>query len=142
MKPVTAAGGIVYRHTEDRDVEVVLIYRRGVWDLPKGKLEEGETIKECARREVAEEIGLESLPEIEEGLSSTYHVYERDGIDYGKTTHWFLMKIEDDSVFSPQSSEDIELVEWTPLQEAQQKAGYENLKKVLIEFKAMYLKMY
>ncbi len=144
MVSVTAAGGVVYRQPDDRDTEVLLIFRRGVWDLPKGKMENGESIKECARREVAEEVGLENLPKIVESLSSTNHEYEREGIKYAKTTHWFMMNIDGspEPELSPQDTEGIELVEWTPLTEARQKVGYENLKQVLNEFKVVYLKMF
>lgn len=142
MESVTAAGGVVYRQPANREVEVLLIFRRGVWDLPKGKLEGRESIKDCARREVAEEVGLGRLPEITESLSSTYHEYQREGIDYAKTTHWFMMNIEGSPELTPQHAEGIELVEWTPITEAQQKVGYENLKQVLNEFGAVYLKMF
>lgn len=142
MESVTAAGGVVFRQPDDRDVEVLLIFRRGVWDLPKGKIEDGESVKDCARREVAEEVGLDELPEIVDGLSSTYHEYQREGVDYAKTTHWFMMSVEDTPELSPQNDEGIELVEWTPLTEAQQKVGYKNIKQVLNEFKSVYLKMF
>lgn len=141
MESVTAAGGVVYRQPDNRDVEILLIFRRGVWDLPKGKIEDEESIKDCARREVAEEVGLENLPKIVESLSSSYHEYQREGIKYAKTTYWFMMSIDGGSELSPQKDEGIELVEWTPLTEAQQKVGFENLKQVLNEFKTIYLKM-
>jgi 8-oxo-dGTP pyrophosphatase MutT (NUDIX family) len=51
---IKAGGGIVVNEQN----EVLLIYRRGKWDLPKGKLDDGETIEECALREVKEETGL------------------------------------------------------------------------------------
>ncbi len=57
FKPVTAAGGLV----ENEKGEVLLIFRRGKWDLPKGKLDPGETIEQCAVREVEEETGLKNI---------------------------------------------------------------------------------
>lgn len=137
-EPVTAAGGVVYRQRGD-DVEVLLIFRRGVWDLPKGKLEEGETIRECAAREVAEEVGIHSLPEITHSLEDTYHEYDQDGIYYGKTTHWFAMKLSAEPAegFNPQSGEGIEEVQWVALQEAKSSVGYQNLVDVLTSFEQL-----
>jgi ADP-ribose pyrophosphatase YjhB (NUDIX family) len=53
QKIVMAAGGLV----ENEHGEILLIYRKKHWDLPKGKLDAGETLEECAVREVEEETG-------------------------------------------------------------------------------------
>ena len=56
---IRAAGGLLIRSGKEFDAtEMLLIFRNSVWDLPKGKLEEGESVPECAVREVSEEIGL------------------------------------------------------------------------------------
>lgn len=133
MIAVTAAGGVIYREGE-KGPDVLLIYRNGVWDLPKGKLEKGESVEECARREVAEEVGI-PLPQIEKELVQTVHTYTRNGNKYEKTTHWFKMKTGVRQDFTPQTKEGIERVEWLPLERAKQKVGYINLKKVLSAFK-------
>jgi 8-oxo-dGTP pyrophosphatase MutT (NUDIX family) len=130
---LTAAGGVLYKQKKDK-FEVLLIYRSGVWDLPKGKLEEGESIEDCARREVAEEVGI-SLPEIEARLTETYHEYRRDGKKYGKTTHWYKMSTDVQNSFTPEEQEGIEAVEWVDFDNALQRVGYENLEKVLTAFK-------
>lgn len=134
MRKITAAGGVLYK-TEGRnsDPDVLLIYRRGVWDLPKGKMEEGESVEECAIREVQEEVGCQR-PVIKQKLGLTFHEYEEDSIPVGKTTHWFSMRTSTRNDFEPQTSEDIEKVEWVPLQEALEKVGYQNLKEVLHSF--------
>ena len=139
IEPVTAAGGVVYSEREDGSFDVVLIYRRGVWDLPKGKLEENESVRECAAREVAEEIGLAELPEITGQLSDTYHEYKESDTRYGKTTHWFAMILNSDtgSGFDPQQEEDIEKVEWKQLTDAKQLVGYDNLREVLNSFEEL-----
>src|SRR5215831_16424428 len=54
---IKAAGGLVLNDHE----EVLLIYRRNMWDLPKGKLDEGEKLRAAALREVQEETGLKNL---------------------------------------------------------------------------------
>jgi len=140
-KPVTAAGGVVYKN-ETNHPKVLLIFRRGVWDLPKGKLEDGETIRECAVREVAEEVGIEKHPEITHTLDDTYHEYDQGGVHYGKTTHWFAMRLTTDPVsgFKPQKQEGIEEVEWVSLQEAKTRVGYENLFDVLTSFERLHQK--
>ncbi len=142
MKAVTAAGGVLFRDLEDYSTpQVGVIFRRGVWDLPKGKQEEGESVAECAVREVAEELGLSSHPEILGQLSDTYHEYERAGIQYGKTTHWFVMTMTNDSTekrFRPQSEEGIDKAEWIDLDEAISRVGYQNLVEVLTSFSNWY----
>lgn len=140
VEPVTAAGGVVFKKKDSIDPSVLLIFRRGVWDLPKGKLEEGETIKECAVREVAEEVGVSVLPEIVFPLPETYHEYEQGGIHYGKTTHWFGMQFLSGAelTFDPQTEEDIEKVSWITLKKAKTLVGYENLSEVLKTFEQNY----
>lgn len=135
MKEVTAAGGVLFREREHiSDVEVLLIYRRDVWDLPKGKLEKGESIKECARREVAEEVGC-ALPKVHTKLINTYHEYIEDHSRIGKTTHWFAMSLLDDKEeLEPEKREGIEKLQWVTVAEGSQKVGYENLVDVLKDF--------
>ncbi|NIT60885.1 MAG: NUDIX domain-containing protein [Aliifodinibius sp.] len=142
VEPVTAAGGVVFKSENNIHPSVLLIFRRGVWDLPKGKLEEGETIKECSVREVAEEVGVSVLPEIVFQLPETYHEYQQGGIHYGKTTHWFGMQFPDDSdlTLTPQTEEDIQKVSWISLRKAQTLVGYENLVEVLKAFENQYRK--
>lgn len=134
IEPITAAGGVLYQY-ENGTPLVLLIYRRGVWDIPKGKLEEDESIEECARREVAEEVGI-ALPEITAELTNTYHEYQENGRTMGKTTHWFAMKTPVRKVerFSPELEEQIQKVQWFPLEEAREKVGFDNLRTVLNSF--------
>lgn len=141
VKTLTAAGGIVYNTKgSSYEPEVLLIYRRGVWDLPKGKLEPGESIRECAVREVAEEIGIADLPTISEELTRTYHEYEQNGQEYGKTTHWYAMQLGNvgSVTFHPQTEEDIEQVQWCTLSKAKTLVGYDNLVDVLDSFADWY----
>lgn len=132
---IEAGGGVVYRETGKDGSEVVLIKRRGLWDLPKGKKEGNETVKECAVREVSEEIGI-SIPMISYFLTKTYHEYRENGKLIGKITHWYLMEPDDpETEFTPQKEEQIEEVRWVPLKIAAGLVGYSNLKKVLKELK-------
>jgi len=134
IEHIAAAGGVVYRK-QDNHIEVLVIFRRGVWDLPKGKLEDDESISQCAQREVAEEVGLDELPTIITDLPDTYHEYQQGGTSFGKTTHWFAMQLQEPvEVFTPQVEEDIQKVRWMPLKEAFEHVGYENLVEVLEAF--------
>ena len=104
--PIIAGGGLVYTI----DNEVLFIYRRGKWDLPKGKLDEGETIEECAVREVMEETGLADV-DIIRPLLITYHIYSEKGQIIFKTTHWFEM-FSQHKILSPQREEGITKAIW------------------------------
>lgn len=133
ITPVTAAGGVLFRRVNG-EPSVLLIFRRGVWDLPKGKVEGEESIRECAQREVAEEVGC-PLPEVASKLIKTYHEYDEEDKYIGKTTHWYAMQTDIIEGFVPEEREGITKVAWTPLTEATQKVGYENLRSVLGSFK-------
>lgn len=125
-KPVTAAGGYVVRLGEGGP-EVLLIHRRGAWDLPKGKLDAGETVEACALREVREEVGVRTL-RIVRPLGTTVHGYPEKGRYRVKTTHWFLMTTPEEA-FTPQAEEDIVEVAWTPWAAAAERLGFESLRR-------------
>lgn len=107
FKIIVAGGGWVLNNTG----EVLFILRHGKWDLPKGKLDEGETIEACAIREVEEETGVSGLS-ILQPLMITYHVYEHKGQEILKESHWFLMKTVANNLPEPQLEEGITTVEW------------------------------
>jgi 8-oxo-dGTP pyrophosphatase MutT (NUDIX family) len=137
IKLVAAAGGIVWRYGEDlSEPEVLMIFRNGYWDLPKGKLEKNETIEMCAVREVSEEVGS-SIPTIINKIGTSYHEYDEKGKKKtrGKTTHWYSMIFTKQEELLPEKEEGIEDVKWVPLSEAIEKAGFENLKEVLRSFR-------
>ncbi len=124
--PVVAAGGYVARPGAGQP-EVLLIFRRGVWDLPKGKRDEGETLAACALREVREELGIEAL-RLLRPLGTTTHDYVLQDRYCVKTTHWFLMQTTE-THFKPEAREGIEAVAWTPWREAVRRVGYDSLRR-------------
>ncbi len=115
---IIAAGGVV---TNDEG-KVLLIFRRGKWDLPKGKVEDNEPIELCAEREVKEETGLKELL-LRKPLVITYHTYTEKGKSILKETHWFLLDASPDQEFEPQTEEDILKVEWV---EKERLGAYKN----------------
>ena len=125
-KAVTAGGGYVVRpgHGEP---DVLLIFRRGVWDLPKGKQDDGESVEACALREVREEVGIGEELRLLEPLGVTVHGYPEKGKYRVKTTHWFLMQTPQ-TRFEPQREEGIEEVAWVPWSEAHRRIGFETLR--------------
>jgi 8-oxo-(d)GTP phosphatase len=125
-RAVTAAGGYVVRPAAP-EPEVLVIFRRGVWDLPKGKLDQGESIPDCALREVREELGIGDL-RIRRPLGTTLHGYPDGAVYSVKTTYWYLMETREEQ-FAPQSEEQIEKVEWLPWNEAKQRVGFETLRE-------------
>ena len=139
--PVKAAGGVVYKPAEKEESpsvpKVLMIYRRNVWDLPKGTKESDESRRTCATREVSEEVGVDS-PIVKGDLGTTYHEYNRDGDRYGKTTYWYAMQINGQSSFTPQKEEDIEEVRWMSLNDAKEVVEFDNLKKLLDRFEVWY----
>ena len=103
FKTIKAAGGVV---TNDKG-ETLLIFRRAHWDLPKGKIEEGEKKKVAAVREVQEETGLQEV-NLGDYIGKTYHTYRnRKNRRVLKLTYWYLMQTTD-SQLVPQAEEDIE----------------------------------
>ena len=97
-----AAGGKVLNAND----EILFIKRNGKWDLPKGKLEKGETIEDCAVREVEEECGIKGLI-IKDELDTTYHIFKRNNKTILKITHWFLMETTFKGIPKPQLEEGI-----------------------------------
>lgn len=106
FKVLEAAGGFV----QNAQGELLVFYRRGSWDMPKGKIDPGETPEQAAVREVQEETGLVNL-EPGEFLTHTYHTYELKGARILKITWWYRMKTTDHQLV-PQTEEDIEEIRW------------------------------
>lgn len=107
FKPVKAAGGLV-RNSRG---EFMVIFRNGIWDLPKGKEEKGESSQEAAVREVCEECGIEA-PLVQSFLLKTFHAYKQDGKTFLKETDWYNMTVENDVKTKPQKKENITEIRW------------------------------
>lgn len=110
FEKIDAAGGIV---TNDKD-ELLCIHRLGKWDLPKGKVEKGESTEEAALREVEEECGIDNL-KLQQLVCTTQHIYihpRKAGVWVLKTTYWYDMKYCGGKSLKPQTEEDIDSAVW------------------------------
>ncbi|MEQ9441188.1 MAG: NUDIX domain-containing protein [Cyclobacteriaceae bacterium] len=133
FKIVKAGGGIVRKGDK-----ILMIYRLGKWDLPKGKLEKKESPVEGALREVEEECGVQVTPLDE--ICQTWHTYTRNKKKYLKRTYWFAMDCLDDSQLQPQIEEDIEEVRWMRTLEVHQ-ALYDSYFSIRYVFRQYYQKL-
>ena len=104
---IKAAGGIVI----NEDGHLLFIYRRGKWDLPKGKLDPGESPEDCAVREVKEETGLIKIA-LKKHLITTYHTYEEGRKNFLKETNWYLMHSPNQDTLQPETGEQITEAVW------------------------------
>jgi len=134
MEKIIAAGGLVLN---DKN-ELLMIFRRGKWDLPKGKLDEGETIEACALREVKEETGLTQI-EIKSFAGVTFHEYlnPHTNKDVVKETHWYNMHAANDQPLIPQTEEQIEIIEWVAEENITEKLSnsYKNITEIISKLK-------
>jgi len=104
---IVAAGGIV----ENEQGEVLTIFRKGYWDMPKGKVEDGEKIITAAEREVEEETGIK-ISSVGESPRITYHSYSMKRKDCLKETFWYKMNASAKQKLVPQTEEDITEIRW------------------------------
>ncbi len=104
---INAAGGFV----QNENGEVLMMFRRGKWDLPKGKLDKKETAEAGAIRETGEETGLKDV-QLVSPLITTWHTYHEGSRYILKETKWFRMKVSGKQKLVAQESEDITQLVW------------------------------
>lgn len=110
---IEAGGGIV-----EKGGNFLMIYRKGKWDIPKGKMEAGETPKRCACREVEEETCIKV--KVGKKIGVIWHTYLQKSKWLLKKTHWFEMTCLDDSNMKAQTEESITEVKWMRREEMQE----------------------
>ncbi len=128
VRLIDAAGGIAW----NEQGAILMIFRRGKWDLPKGKLDEGENIEECALREVSEETGLQTLT-LNGKICDTYHIYTQKNEQILKRTAWYKMKASSADALKPQQDEGIMEARWVKEKDLAPYAteSYEAVREVL-----------
>ena len=123
-----AAGGIV----KNSNGQILFIFREGVWDLPKGFVEKGESLEQGAVREVEEETGVSGLM-ISNHFKTTYHTYRHKGNLVLKTSHWFNMSCDYAGELVPQEKEGITIAKWLNEEEVK-KALYNTWENIKLLF--------
>tara|TARA_Y200000002_G_scaffold371604_1_gene368442 strand:+ start:906 stop:1400 length:495 start_codon:yes stop_codon:yes gene_type:complete len=110
LPKISSAGGLVLNDENN----ILLMLKGRKWDMPKGRIESGESKQKTARREVAEETGLDFHKlSIQGKLVSTWHTTRHDDIRYLKKTHWYLMRYAGgDDATHPQIEEGILDCRW------------------------------
>jgi 8-oxo-dGTP pyrophosphatase MutT (NUDIX family) len=131
---IEAGGGLVFN---DKD-QILLIKRLGKWDLPKGKIDPGESQEQGAKREVEEECGINKLS-IQKDLGKSFHTYKIQGHRFLKITYWFLMKTEYNGILIPQEEENITDARWFDWQNLnpEELDTYQSIREVLLDLKAV-----
>lgn len=127
---IEAAGGVVKNEKGD----ILFIHRLSKWDLPKGKIDIGETPLEAAKREIREECGLKTLTFVKE-LQPTFHTYYIDKNRVLKKTFWFEFSGNTSEPLHPQAEESITEVKWMDKQETEtaMENTYASIKEVIRE---------
>lgn len=128
---IKAGGGVVINSFG----KVLLIFRRGVWDLPKGKQDPGETLAQTALREVREETGIADL-RIVEKLNNGYHCYLMSKQRTLKRTRWYLMQTQNPGHLVLQKEEGIQDAAWFDPRELPKlnMPMYNNIRDVLMRY--------
>jgi len=104
-KILKAAGGLVIKKNK-----YLMIYRLNKWDLPKGKINKGETPEQAALREVEEECNIKA--KLGKPICNTWHTYTMKKNKILKKTSWYTMRVIDDTYMKPQTVENIEMIKW------------------------------
>ncbi len=128
---VKAAGGVV----NNGSGKVLFIFRRGYWDLPKGKIDPGEKKKAAAIREVEEETGITQVT-LGKKIRITRHTYRlKNGKRAIKRTHWYAMSAPQQKLV-PQIEEDITEAKWIDLTNGYilDRPAFKNIDEVILDY--------
>jgi diadenosine hexaphosphate hydrolase (ATP-forming) len=128
------SGGIVFRHTKNEDLEILLIQdAKDRWTIPKGHIEEGETASQTARREIGEEAGLHDVDMLG-WLGKIHFRYRRIDRLVLMTTQIYLVRVRTDGN-EIQKEEWMNGIKWFPFNEALDLIEYEDIAKLMLKAK-------
>lgn len=127
------AGGIVYRRSEKNpgQVEILLIQdSKGRWTIPKGHIEEGESARATAEREITEETGLQEM-KVLDWLGKINFRYRRGSSLVLMTTEIFLVQaLGNTNNIKPEKW--MTSLGWLPANDALEKIEYEDIGKLIL----------
>ncbi len=125
------AGGIIFRRGKDKGIEILLIQdAKNRWTIPKGHIEEGESAKETAEREIGEETGLMEI-KVLNWLGKINFRYRRQQSLVLMTTEIFLVQAMGDTN-KLQSEDWMNGIKWFSANEALDKIEYEDIGKIIL----------
>jgi 8-oxo-dGTP pyrophosphatase MutT (NUDIX family) len=134
VERAVSAGGVVYRRM-DKGLEVVICGRDsdGIWGLPKGTPDDGESLEQTAVREVTEETGLEVR--IVDKVGVVEYWFAREGTRYHKWVHHYLME----ATGGDTTDHDVEYdrVEWQPIETALEMLTFKNEMEMVAKAREM-----
>jgi 8-oxo-dGTP pyrophosphatase MutT (NUDIX family) len=129
LEPIEAAGGLI----QNLENKYLMIFRNQKWDLPKGKIDKGESPEDAALREIEEEVNLnQNFLKINKFICLTYHIYKQNATFFIKSTYWYeVLYTSENYQLIPQTAENITEVQWLTKDELLSKDTYPSIKSVL-----------
>jgi 8-oxo-dGTP diphosphatase len=139
IKNQVSSGGVIFRNTDGKDVEIVLgaVKDGKVWSLPKGLVEKGEETSETAVREVREETGLSGKIIDKLGDITYWYYIKEDNAKCRKTVHFYLIEYLSGS--TEDHNWEVDKAEWFPISEALKKLSYKGDKEIVRKATQMLL---
>lgn len=135
FKWIEAAGGMVKRKDK-----YLMIKRNGLWDIPKGRIDKGESKEIACVREIEEECGVYG-PVITRELTETHHFFKFKGKAAIKKTYWFMLEYDGTKKTFPQIEEGITRAKWMNVEDILALRGktYGSISHVIDTFKEQVL---
>lgn len=133
-KVAISSGGVIFKRERDTILTAVTRRERDIWCLPKGLVEQGESLEDAARREVEEETGLTGRLAGKIGQIDYWFYWKPDDTRYHKFVHFYLL--EHTGGDTKMHDVEVEEVKWLPIDEAIKILAYENEKEMMRKARA------